>query len=236
MMEFQKHRKYYLGNRYMYLLILLLAFFNAKAGSIIMSESKTSNELVHKIKYTYQLFYNQTNLDCSGTLDLSLTLPPNTIKLIFERTTPHTIDSDLDKLHFLLKSEYLDTSNLTIHDIYWGTYFRVCAIIEDGTKEYSPIYSINDYIEQDDLNSLLISTSVESIEIDKVNLQIENNTLYIYTPKTLYLSISDLSGKLIFNGNIQTQVLIPLEKITSPFIIVTYKTSDISKTKKLLIQ
>lgn len=236
-MELQKHLKYYLDNRCIYLLIMSLAFFNAKAGNIIMSESKTSNnQLVHNITYTYHLFNDQTGLDCFGTLDLSLTLPKNTVRLIFERTTPHIVNSDLSELHFLIKSEYPNISNLTIPDIYWGTYFRVCAIQEDGTKEYSPIYSINDYVEQCDLNTLLNSSSVENLEIDKVNLQLVNNNLYIYAPGTLALSIFDLYGKPIFNGDIQHQVLIPLDNISSPFIIVTYKTSYISKTKKLLIQ
>lgn len=98
---------------------------------------------------------------------------------------------------------------------------------------YSPIYSINDYIDPQDLD--LILSSVENAEINEVDLHVENKNLYVNAHETLSLSVSDLSGKLLFTGEIQQTAVVPLDNTSSPVVIVTYRTSYATKTIKMLI-
>lgn len=129
-----------------------------------------------------------------------------------------------------------NTVDLTIPNIYWGTYFRICAILIDGTRLYSSIYSINEYINHEDLDFLLKSSSIEEMYIDDVSLYIKNKKLYVNTPDTLSLSIYDLYGNQIFSEDIYQAKEISINNINSPFIIATYKTSNITKTRKILVQ
>jgi hypothetical protein len=136
----------------------------------------------------------------------------------------------------LIKSEYPVTTNLSIPEIYWGTYFRLCAILYDGTRICSPIYSINDYIEKTDLDELLKASALEEIGLDKISLHIRNKRLHVNTPMPLNLSIFDLYGEVIFNGDIQQSSEIPLDHINTPIIIARYRTQNIIKTTKLQVQ
>lgn len=238
-MDLPTHRKYYLKNRHLYLLSIILVFaLNVKAGNTDTPELEIyNNSFIQDITYTYNLFSeDQKGLDCYGVLDLSISLPINTKTLIFERTKPHITNPDLNKLHFIVKSELPNTVDLTIPNIYWGTYFRICAILIDGTRLYSSIYSINEYINHGDLDFLLKSSSIEEMYIDDVSLYIKNKKLYVNTPDTLSLSIYDLYGNQIFSGDIYQAKEIYLNNINSPFIIATYRISNITKTRKILVQ
>ncbi len=186
-----------------------------------ITDSATNDKLIiQNIAYNYQLFSdNGARIDCCGTLDLSISFPQNTSILIFERTRSHLIDPDTSNLKFLIKSEYPVTTNLSIPEIYWGTYFRLCAILYDGTRICSPIYS-----------------ALEEIGLDKISLHIRNKRLHVNTPKLLYLSIFDIHGKSIFSGNIQQSSVIPLDHLDTPIIIARYRTQNIIKTTKLQVQ
>lgn len=239
MMTFPKHLRYYLDNRHLFLLSVYLVFaLIVKAGNTDMPELETLDEpLIQDVSYSYHLSsVDQSGLDCCGILSLSISLPINANTLIFERTLPHIMAPDLNKLHFIVKSEKPITTELTIPDIYWGTYFRICVILKDGNRIYSSIYSINDYIDPLDLDSLLSSSSIEDVSNDNVNLHIKNKSLYVNTPTILFLSIFDLFGHQIFSGKIHQSAVIPLNNINSPFIITTLKTSNISQTKKIPVQ
>ena len=203
-----------------------------------ITDSATNDKLIiQNIAYNYQLFSdNGARIDCCGTLDLSISFPQNTSILIFERTRSHLIDPDTSNLKFLIKSEYPVTTNLSIPEIYWGTYFRLCAILYDGTRICSPIYSINDYIEKTDLDELLKASALEEIGLDKISLHIRNKRLHVNTPMPLNLSIFDLYVEVIFNGDIQQSSEIPLDHINTPIIIARYRTQNIIKTTKLQVQ
>lgn len=239
MLNSQKHREYLLNNRHLYILsIFLFVASIVKAGNTEIKEIETYDDsIIQEISYSYHLISeDQTGLDCCGILGLSLSFPENTKTVLLERTRPHIINPDLNSLHFIVKSEIPITTDLTIPDIYWGTYFRICVILTDDTRIYSAIHSINDYINQADLESLLNSSSyTENISIDKVSLYIKNRNLYVSSPDSLLLSVYDLYGHQIFKGIIDQVSDISLDSINSPFIIATYKASNITQTKKLLI-
>lgn len=200
-------------------------------------DRENAESLVKEVKYNYQLFSGSVEkLDCKGDLYLSMSLPENTSRLIFERSKPRLINPALDQLRILSKGEIPVGENHTIHNIPWGTYFRIRAILADGTDVCSPIYSTNDYMSKVDLDALISSASVENVDIDDIKLYIEDKQLYVYTSEILSLSAFDMSGRQIFNGNIHQSMVIPLNNIISPFIIVKYSTSDTIKVKKMLVK
>ena len=203
--------------------------------SIDTIELMSSDEpLIQDITYDYQLFYNNdSELDCVGTLSLLISLPENTSYLIFERTPSHMTYFNINDVIFRGKTYYSTTSNITKPNMYWGTYFRVYAVLSNGDIVYFSTYSINDYIDPQDLD--LILSSVENAEINEVDLHVENKNLYVNAHETLSLSVSDLSGNLLFTGEIQQTAVIPLDNTSSPVVIVTYKTSSTTKTIKMLI-
>lgn len=89
---------------------------------------------------------------------------------------------------------------------------------------------------KDDLEVLINSASVEDIHSDDVSLYIDNKRLYMTADEVVYLSIYDLYGNQIFSGNMNHTTEIPLDDVPSPFIIVKYSTSNITKTQKLLVK
>lgn len=195
-----------------------------------------AEDLIQEVTYNYHLFTGaREKLDCKGDLNLTLSLPENTSRLIFEKSKPHLLSLESERLPFQAKSEVNVTSNLAISNIPWGTFFRIRAILADGTDTYSSIYSTNDYMNKEDLESLINSASVENVDIDKVKLYIEDKQLYVNAPGTLSLSIVDLSGRQIFNGKIHQSAAVPLDDIVTPFIIVKYATAKTSTTKKMIV-
>ena len=86
------------------------------------------------------------------------------------------------------------------------------------------------------MDLLRAQSSVENMDTDNINLRIENKNLYIETHENISLSIFDLSGKIIYTGNIYQSSTIHLNNLSTPFVIVTYKNSSTAGTKKLLVQ
>lgn len=200
-------------------------------------DTTNAESLIQEVTYDYQLFPgSQEKWDCKGDLNLSISLPEKTSKLFFARSKPHLINPNLDKLRIFSKSEIPVGNNFAISDIPWGTCFYIRAVLADGTDVYSPIYSTNDYMNKEDLEALINSASVEDIHSEDISLQINNKRLYLSAEDALCLSIYDLYGTLIFSGNINHAAEIPLDDVASPFIIVKYSTSTITKTQKLLVK
>lgn len=240
-MELSILQKYYANNRHVFLLLMILACsINAQAGSISSLESETPDEpLIYDVTYSYDLFYdNKSKLECIGSLSFSISLPTNTDTFILERTSHYTRGTFREHFFATKALHPATTTELTLPTIYWGTYFRLSAIFTDGTRTFSPTYSVNDYIDPTDLEALLNqgSSFVENTDEEKVCLYVNDKKLHVSTPEFLSLSVFDLYGKCIFNGDIHQETTIPLDNITSPFIIVRYKTSKTTITKKILIQ
>lgn len=237
----RKVMKHYSEYRICIFLLMIVAFsVNVKAKKMDVPQSEIQEmPLIENVTYSYELFPDfQMTLDCIGTLSFTLSLPSDVSvsNLIFEKTKSKIIDPDLSDLRFLVKSEYpVTTASITKTDIYWGTYFRVRAILSDGNDICPPVYSVNDYIDHKDLESILSQSSVKDIDTDNMSLYIEDKNLCITTSEPLTLDIFDLQGNHIYSGNIQTSAIISLDQVNAPFIIARYKTSNTIKTKKILV-
>lgn len=242
-MDIQRLQKYSFDNRCLFLLLIMLLSTNTQARGRDSYELGIEDQLLIKdISYDYQLISdNKLGLDCIGSLYFSMSFPTDIKTLIFERTNHHTIGDCFDDLHFTIKSECpITTTNLIIPNIYWGTYFRFCAILKNNNRIYSSTYSINEYINSSDLELLLHQdpSSIKTIDTDTENVYIytKNKNLEIITQEPIYLTVFDLSGVCIFNREILTAETIPLNDVISPFFIVRYKTSNNTITKKILLQ
>lgn len=213
---------------------------NAQARNISTLESETQDEpLIYDVEYSYNLFYDsKSNLECVGSLSFSISLPTNTDTFILERTSPHTRGTFREHFFATKALHPATTTELTLPKIYWGTYFRIRALLTDGNSISSPIYAVNDYIDSTDLETLLNqgSSSIENTDEVNIYLNVDNKKLNVTFPEHLSLFVFDLYGKCIFNGDIRQSTTIPLDDVTSPFIIVRYKTSKTTITKKLRIQ
>lgn len=236
-MGYLKFPKSYLDKGLLFFAVFAFLFDGISAKSVrTLSLEPNGGNIVQDVVYAYQLFYDDLNrLNCLGTLNLSVSLPANAQAFIVERTNDY--DLDPDHLRFTIKSGYPSTTtNVSISNVYWGTYFRVCAVSADGSREYTPIYAINDYIDNEDLESLMQLSSVESVDDGSIDLVVKNKELRVEVPNSVSLVVSDLNGKQLFAGNVHKSRTIPLDGISHPFIIVTYISSNIKTTKKYLIQ
>ncbi|MBD5367529.1 MAG: hypothetical protein HDR82_11125 [Bacteroides sp.] len=206
-----------------------------------MHKSNNENQLVQDISYSYELVSDNGKLNCIGTLNFSLNLPSGTSHLILERSIQRSKIDIPGMIIFSLKSVWPNTTtNITKQDIYWGTYFRIRVVFEDNTDVYSPIYSVNDYIETSDLELLQSqeSAAIDNIEADDDNvcIYINNKNLGIDSKEPISINVFDLYGRSIFNSDMVTTETIPLNNVASKFIIVRYQTSKNIITKKFLLQ
>lgn len=235
-MGYLKFPKLYLNKGLLFSAVFAFLFDGISAKSVrTLSLEPNGGNMVQDVVYAYQLFYDDLNrLNCLGTLNLSVSLPADVQTFIVERTNHNDLDSD--NLRFTIKSGYPSTANVSISNVYWGTYFRVCAVSADGSREYTPIYAINDYIDNEDLESLMQLSSVESVDDGSIDLVVKDKELRVEVPNSVSLVVSDLNGKQLFAGNVHKSRTIPLDGISHPFIIVTYISSNIKTTKKYLIQ
>lgn len=235
-MGYLKFPKSYLDKGLLFFAVFAFLFDGISAKSVRTLSLEPNDEyIIQDVVYAYQLFYDDSNrLNCFGTLDLSVSLPADVQTFIVERTNHN--DLDPDHLRFTIKSGYPSTTNVSISNVYWGTYFRVCAVSADGSREYTPIYAINDYIDNEDLESLMQLSSVESMDDGSIDLVVKNKELRVEAPNSVSLVVSDLNGKQLFAGDVHKSRTIPLDGISHPFIIVTYISSNIKTTKKYLIQ
>lgn len=215
--------------------------YGTASESLKFSPSKglPSETLVHDISYDYQLFEQYEKLNCAGILRFSLSVPENVSHIVLGRS--HRLNpyghSTSGKVFIAIKEDIpLSATEVEKSDIYWNTHFQVTAFLNDGSYILSPLYTISDFIDAKDLELLNGQAGVEDIDVDDVKLYSENYTLHVETDKNLVLSVFDISGRCLYNGNISSCCSIPLNNTASPFLIVRYSDSISTTTKKIIIR
>lgn len=225
--------------RLLIFLSLSVFSFSVKAVGNVVNNANVDS-LISGIGYDYQLFNNNQNeLDCVGVLKLTITASSNVEKFLFERTKPHI--SEVKDAYFLLKSEIPynkneSVINFSFPNIYWGSYFMICAIFNDVSRAYSTSYSVNDFIEKSDLKHLEDKSELEQIDTDAPSIYIVDKNLHVDSSVLFSLSIFDLSGRLLQSGKFIRSTMIPLDNIESPMVVVKCTTSSFSISKKLVLK
>lgn len=228
-------RKYLLGSRLVLLLLTLLASPSlTKAMEYGMSsQTPIVDSLVHDISYDYKLESDGNNIRCKGKLRFSISAPDKISRLRLY-CSPFLLN---DEVKFLSIQEYpISTTIIERDNVNWNNQFRLCVIFEDKTYIYSPIYTISDYIDEEDLVLLNQQSSVEDVDVKDVKIHAENGILNVETAENIVLSIYDLFGNCLFSGDIIGTHSIPLKNLSTPFIIVRYSDYVSTTTKKILVR
>lgn len=235
MMELLKQIKLYF-NKFSFCCLLIFVFtIDVKAINNDIYVKSSEYIKINNISYDYQIFDNH-GIDCVGTLSLDIELPQNVSNLIFERSKCHLLEIDSENFHPLAKSELAISNKLNIPSIYWGTYFRLCVVLTNGTHIYSPIFSINDYINPLDLDYIISQASIEDTYLDSICMYLNNHHFLLNSPEKASLLIYDSKGHLMFGGEVQGYCDIPIINSISPVVIIMYKSSNKSIIRKLLLQ
>lgn len=199
-----------------------------------------ADSTIQEVDYEYRLFHPelQDRLECVGTMTISLSLPDNVERIQLERTLRRDRNKqDPNNLRFMGLAVYHGSpTSIVAHNVYWGTYFRIRVVFTDGSYEHTNTYAVNDYIDEQDLALLQQQSSITNRDEDVATLTVDNRSLYVEPVKPISLSICDVSGRLLFTGDIESSVSIPLDKATSPIVIVKYNDSTNLITKKLIVK
>lgn len=192
---------------------------------------------VTDIEYDYELYSPDASwTDCRGTLTITANVSENTTKVLFWYSRSHLTPDDRNPL---LGKAFYDVANPNEPVVitrpertYWGMYFKLGAVDDNNNWAYSPLYCTSDFITPEDMEKILNNAGIDDIEnAHNVNLSFENSILEIDTSAETHVTVSDLTGRILFNGTVNSSISIPL---SSNFIIVRYSTNNQVFTKKLL--
>ena len=203
------------------------------------ADTPINEEIFADIKYTYHLGPSKYgDFDCVGELEIWVNMPTDAVRIVFRKSSP--IDRWKDRQPHLLS--IIDLGFATyIYDpeVYWDTYFAADVSYDEygHIKEFTPVYSVNSYIADEDLALLEEQHStVEEVTGNIVNLRIDNRNLHIETTDAIHLSVVDITGKTIYSGIVNQNSTILLDKVSVPFVIVQYTQNNVTTTKKLLVK
>lgn len=197
---------------------------------------------VKNIIYEYELSTNANGtIDCIGTLSCTVEKIPNNCKsIILCYTKPHLLDAEpiIFSGGKIFPISANDSNNvfITHTDIRWGTYFRIRAIMEDGTNIYSPTYYINTYIEESDLNRILGQANIENNFEDKIQISVDNERLIVISQEPLEIYMTDINGVAIYQNVINGYTEFPLKSISPSLIILKIISNKSVFTKKILLK
>lgn len=202
------------------------------------TEGNVSETLVHDITYDYHLFEDSGKINCNGTLKFSLSFPENTSYVVLGRSDQsNTFLSNGDVFLSLNEEIPSSTTEVTKNEINWNTHFRLFVYPEYYDIILSPLYAVSDFIDAKDLELLNGQASADVIGVNNVKLYSFNRTLYVETDDNIDLAVYDLLGKFIFTGHLLSgNSSIPLNNISSPFIIARYSNSSGTATKKIIVR
>ena len=193
---------------------------------------------IKDVEYDYNMFSDGGRMDCTGLLQFYIIVPPEGQRVLVYRTRKHLIEGD--RLYPFAVSEWDIDSNRIAHvslkNISWGTYFKVCVLYDNDIRVYSSFYCVNSYIDKDDLNRLLNQASVESPVSGLFSIKVLDKDLVIDTSETVKLAVVDLHGNILFSGNLSKPTTIPIDNAASSVIITRSTINGKTTTNKFLLK
>lgn len=222
--------------RFIIFIILLVTLCISQKANAKESESVIA---IENVSYQYELFRDRDGiLDCTGTFVISARMNPadEVSHVVLERTVSHYIPGN--HFFFSIKSDVdfePGKAEITVDrdDISWGTYFDICVHYKDKTTARTEIVCTNDYMNPDDLESILKDSGIDEVDSDLVSITANDKTLTIETSGSMPLRIFDLQGRISYSGITEGEVSIP---VNAPFVIVQYEINGKMASKKILIK
>ncbi len=203
-----------------------------------LSTDDESSIEIQNVEYDYSMFSDRDRMDCTGTLKFTVTVPSDVQRVLLYRTRMHLVEGD--RLFFGIVSEWeigADRKvNLSLENISWGVYFKICFLYDNDTRMYSKVHCVNSYIDKDDLDLLLNQASVESPVSGLFSIKVLDKDLVIDTSETVNLAVVDLHGNILFSGNLSKPTTIPIAKAASSVIITRYTINGKTTTNKFLLK
>lgn len=222
--------------RFIIFIILLVTLCISQKANAKESESVIA---IENVSYQYELFRDRDGiLDCTGTFVISARMNPadEVSHVVLERTVSHYIPGN--HFFFSIKSDVdfePGKAEITVDrdDISWGTYFDICVHYKDKTTARTEIVCTNDYMNPDDLESILKDSGIDEVDSDLVSITANDKTLTIETSGSMPLRIFDLQGRISYSGITEGEISIP---VNAPFVIVQYEINGKMASKKILIK
>lgn len=222
--------------RFIIFIILLVTLCISQKANAKESESVIA---IENVSYQYELFRDRDGiLDCTGTFVIFARINPadEVSHVVLERTVSHYIPGN--HFFFSIKSDVdfePGKAEITVDrdDISWGTYFDICVHYKDKTTARTEIVCTNDYMNPDDLESILKDSGIDEVDSDLVSITANDKTLTIETSGSMPLRIFDLQGRISYSGITEGEISIP---VNAPFVIVQYEINGKIATRKILIK
>lgn len=196
---------------------------------------------VDNVSYDYEMTDSNGFPDCSGTMKCTIHVTPGIKRIILGRSRTHVMKPN--DYMIVVKREYNLSDNQTDIDVAidncsWGQYFRAWAVVPDDHWVHTPFFSTNDYINPEDLKMILDAAGVEDVETDAEDaiIKVDGKRLTVDVSGSISLSVADLNGRSIFNGEVKQSTVIPLDCVTTPFVVVRYVAADKVFTKKFIVR
>lgn len=218
--------------------IIIIALLSNLCGTDY-AQAQEKGIAIENVSYQYELFRDRDGiLDCTGTFVISARINPaeEVSHVVLERTVSHYIPGN--HFFFSIKSDVdfePGKAEITVDrdDISWGTYFDICVHYKDKTTARTEIVCTNDYMNPDDLESILKDSGIDEVDSDLVSITANDKTLTIETSGSMPLRIFDLQGRISYSGITEGKISIP---VNAPFVIVQYEINGKMASKKILIK
>lgn len=222
--------------RFIIFIILLVTLCISQKANAEESESVIA---IENVSYQYEMFHDRDGiLDCTGTFAITARInsADEVSHVVLERTVSHYIPGN--HFFFSIKSDVdfePGKAEITVDrdDISWGTYFDICVHYKDKTTARTEIVCTNDYMNPDDLESILKDSGIDDVDSDPVSITVNDKTLTIETYGSMPLRIFDLQGTTLYSGIAEGEVSI---SVNAPFVIVQYEINGKITTRKILIK
>lgn len=202
-----------------------------------LAEVVTDSTFIKEITYDYRMIHYEKGADCTGTLSIFLSVPPEARDVELVRSAVHDYRPAYHGSYIFFGSKSLyppEVTKISVDNITWGTYFKVIIYFEDRDCIRSPIYYTDDFINEEDLLLIKPQSALEDIRADSRPLKITDGHLSVENPEITHIELWDIQGRQVYSGPADTDI--PLHHIRSPFLIARYMLSGNIVTSKILIQ
>lgn len=208
---------------------------NDTEKTVINDYENANTDIIKNISYDYNIMENSAGTCyCEGTLKLGVDIPKDAVYVELQRGhSPQNVHES--GLFYSSRCQYEVDSKLISRDrIRDNEFFRLYIEYPDNHSEYTHTLFVKDYISTEDLEKINKTTDLSATDFEDVKIFKIDNNLIIKPSKTIYVMVSDLMGNQIYTGDVSNYMEIPIDKCSSPIIVVNISGVNNFKTFKIL--